>query len=198
MERCRKIYDSFIRRFPSNSKGWTEYGELEQSLEENERVRGIYELALENPNLDMPENVWKAYIDFEIDNLDYMAVRGLYKRLFELTKHPKVWLSFARFEGSIQNVDRARAIYSKAYHHFKQAALDGGEELKEERLLILQEWIKMENLEILKDPPNSDLHKIAELEAKLPRKITKRRKIGGDEGEDYGALYIYIYIYIYI
>jgi crooked neck len=35
-------------------------------LAEVGRARGLYELAISQPVLDMPEAVWKAYIDFEI------------------------------------------------------------------------------------------------------------------------------------
>ena len=57
----------------------------------------------------MPESVWKAYIDFEIENAtqnggdgkttkDYSKVRGLYRRLLDITKHVKVWISYTKFE----------------------------------------------------------------------------------------------------
>lgn len=36
-------------------------------MEEHERARAIWEIAVEKNNVDMPENVWKAYIDFEIE-----------------------------------------------------------------------------------------------------------------------------------
>jgi crooked neck len=36
-------------------------------LGDNERARGIYELAISQPRLDMPEILWKSYIDFEIE-----------------------------------------------------------------------------------------------------------------------------------
>jgi crooked neck len=50
----------------------------------------------------MPEGVWKAYIDFEIENAqngpkpcDFSKVRGLYGRLLDITQHVKVWISYA-------------------------------------------------------------------------------------------------------
>ena len=53
----------------------------------------------------MPEGVWKAYIDFEIENVqkgstnkNYQNVRKLYDRLLQITQHVKVWISYAQFE----------------------------------------------------------------------------------------------------
>ena len=44
-------------------------------LAEVGRARGLYELAISQPVLDMPEAVWKAYIDFEIGQVSCGAVR---------------------------------------------------------------------------------------------------------------------------
>jgi len=46
----------------------------------------------------MPESVWKAYVDMEIELNEFDRVRLLYKRLLEKTKHVKVWISYAKFE----------------------------------------------------------------------------------------------------
>ena len=55
-------------------------------------------LILGQPRLDMPEILWKAYIDFEIEQEETDRARDLYKRLLTRTQHVKVWLSFAQFE----------------------------------------------------------------------------------------------------
>lgn len=36
------------------------FAELERSLGESERARGVYELAIAQPVLDMPELLWKV------------------------------------------------------------------------------------------------------------------------------------------
>ena len=43
----------------------------------------------------MPERVWKAYIDNEIENKQYDYVRELYEKLLERSKHVKIWISYA-------------------------------------------------------------------------------------------------------
>ena len=59
----------------------------------------------------MPERVWKAYIDFEVDNGMIAKARDLYKALLHRTKHVKVWASYARFEADHgKNIGRIREL----------------------------------------------------------------------------------------
>ena len=55
----------------------------------------------------MPQLLWKAYIDFEIEEGDREKARLLYERLVNLSGHHKVWISYAEFEGSSIPVPRA-------------------------------------------------------------------------------------------
>jgi len=50
--------------------------------------------------MDMPEIVWKAYIDCEEEEGEYERARDLYERLLVKmpSAHPKVWISYAHFE----------------------------------------------------------------------------------------------------
>jgi crooked neck len=41
------------------------FAELEILLSDVERARPIYELAVSQPRLDMPELLWKSFIDFD-------------------------------------------------------------------------------------------------------------------------------------
>ena len=61
--------------------------------------------------MDIPEILWKAYIDFEVELEDWERVRELYERLLDKTKHVKVWLSYAKFETSIEEFENAREVY---------------------------------------------------------------------------------------
>lgn len=69
-------------------------------LEDFARARAIFELAVAQSSLSMPELLWKAYIDFEIEEGDREKARSLYERLVNLSGHHKVWISYAEFEGS--------------------------------------------------------------------------------------------------
>ena len=90
----------------------------------------------------MPEALWKAYIDFEIEQAKAIIngeadedeegeapgepgdrVRELYNRLLDRTKHVKVWVSFASFEASAPGgggMEDARSIFRKAYDALKE------------------------------------------------------------------------------
>lgn len=102
-----------------------------------ERARAIFELAISQPALDMPELLWKAYIDFEFEEGERERTRTLYERLLEKSKHMKIWLAYAKFEMAAMsgeeeeeaaeeddedrrpNPARARVIYERAYKYFK-------------------------------------------------------------------------------
>lgn len=97
-DRCRRLYEKFLEFSPENCTTWMRYAELESLLGEVDRARAIYELAISRPLLDLPELLWKAYIDFEIEQCDWERAQSLYRRLLQRTQHVKVWVSFAQFE----------------------------------------------------------------------------------------------------
>ena len=69
-----------------------QFAEMEAILGDTERGRGILELAISQPRLEMPEVLWKAYIDFEMEQEEFGRTRNLYQRLLQRTKHVKVAL----------------------------------------------------------------------------------------------------------
>jgi crooked neck len=112
----------------------------------------------------MPELLWKAYIDFEIEEGEGANARALYERLLERTGHVKVWISYAQFEGTGigKGLDESRRIFQKAYDRLKE------ERLKEERVLLLDAWRVFEKTK-------GDSSGVAVVEAKMPRRIKKKR-----------------------
>lgn len=54
-DRCRKLYEKFLEFSPENCTTWIKFAELETILGDIERGRAIYELAIGQPRLDMPE-----------------------------------------------------------------------------------------------------------------------------------------------
>ncbi len=56
----RTLYQKYLQWAPANCGAWCKYAEVEHSLGELARVRAIYELAIEQPLLDMPEVLWKV------------------------------------------------------------------------------------------------------------------------------------------
>jgi hypothetical protein len=142
VDKCRLIYEKFIQTSSDNCNAWVKYAELEKSLEEYDRCVAILQTAISQP-LDMPEIVWKAYINVEIFYKKFNNVRKLYEILLEKTRHIKVWLSYAKFEQEVLEFEKSREIFERAYNYFKD------NKMKEERLMILENWIKTEenNLE---------------------------------------------------
>lgn len=175
IDRCRALYNNYLKTMPEHCEAWTKYSELEKSLGETDRCRAILELAVSQPSLDMPEVLWKTYIDFEIDEGEGDHARRLYERLLEKTNHVKVWISYAQFEGSEigMGMKKARDVLNKAYDLLKE------EGLKEERVLLLDAWRVLEQR-------NGDADHVGKVEAKLPRRIKRKRMRKDDEGNDVG------------
>ncbi|MCJ1235690.1 NineTeen Complex (NTC) component [Varicellaria rhodocarpa] len=192
--RCRTLYEKMLEFNPSSTSAWIKYAELERGLDDLERVRAIFELAISQPVLDMPELLWKAYIDFEEEEGEYTHVRALYERLLDKTDHVKVWISFAHFEISADpdneaeeeeeigeetsrpiSTDakfRARAIFDRAYKSMREKGL------KEERVALLNAYLSFERTH----GGEEDIEKV---EKQMPRKVKKRRRLDDDSFEEY-------------
>lgn len=198
IDRCRILFEKLLEHFPSNCNAWVDFARLEMSLDEADRVRGLLELAIEQPLLDMPEIVWRAYIDFEIEEEEHDRVRELYNRLLERTKHVNVWISFAQFEHTAgyvsstaqlrdysftilyvtylifyfcSNVENARTILREANKELKDSKMN------EERALLVKAWLELEE-------QVGDKERIAEVKTMVPEKVKKRRRV--EEGmEEY-------------
>jgi tetratricopeptide (TPR) repeat protein len=100
VDRCRTLYEKFLEFNPVSAAAWGQWAELETALGETERARALYEIAISQEELDMPEAMWKAYIDHEIAEGSRVNARGLYERLLEKTQHVKVWMSYAKMEST--------------------------------------------------------------------------------------------------
>ncbi|KAG8390551.1 hypothetical protein BUALT_Bualt01G0095200 [Buddleja alternifolia] len=180
IERCRKLYEKYLEWSLEKCCAWIKFAKLERSLGETERVRAVFELAIDQPALDMPELLWKAYIDLEISESEYMRTRALYERLLNRTKHLNVWISYAKFEASTMEkeglheesdyerkrkcLERARVVFERALSYYTTP------ELKEERAMLLEEWLNMETS--LVEVGDVDL-----VHVKLPKKLEKRTHI---------------------
>ncbi|KAF2632171.1 TPR-like protein [Macroventuria anomochaeta] len=187
--RCRQLYTKYIEFNGSNTQTWIKFAELERGLDDLDRARAIFELAVEEPQLDMPELLWKAYIDFEEGEGEYERTRALYERLLEKTDHVKVWTSWAQLEIGIPDSEaednndedkpvseaakaRARAVFERAHKRMKD------KDLKEDRVALLNAW---KSLEAIHGSPE-DQEKI---DKQMPRKVKKRRKLDDDSFEEY-------------
>ncbi|KAI1268807.1 cell cycle control protein [Xylariaceae sp. FL1019] len=188
--RCRTLYEKHIEWNSSNCQTWIKFAELERGLDDLDRARAIFELAISQPMLDMPELLWKAYIDFEEEEGEYDRTRDLYERLLEKTDHVKVWISYAHFEINIPEDEeeaeeeaeekpvseeakaRARKVFERAHKSMKER------ELKEERVSLLNAWLSFERTH----GSEEDVDKV---QKQMPRKTKRRRRLEDDTFEEY-------------
>lgn len=206
VERCRSIYIKYLETMPFNCHAWKAFATLETNVGETTRARAVYELAVSQPELDMPEVLWKAYIDFEIaeslgvrkgradegtaeTTTEYQEalerIRALFERLLSKTSHVKVWISFGQFEASTLGegeetcpddvasdvLAKMRDVFTRGYNLLKS------QDLKEERLILLQAWRDAE--------AKAGSHgKPEDVDARMPRKIKMKRLITSEDGGD--------------
>ncbi|KAF6844137.1 cell cycle control protein [Colletotrichum musicola] len=185
--RCRTLYLKHIEWNPSNCQAWIKFAELERGLDDLDRTRAIFELAVNQPTLDMPELLWKAYIDFEEEEGEYERTRELYERLLEKTDHVKVWISYAHFELNIPEDEettdeeapisdeakkRARKVFERAHQSMRD------KELKEETVTLLNAWLSFERTHGAEE----DVDKV---QKSMPRKTKRRRRLEDDTYEEY-------------
>eukprot|EP00049_Salpingoeca_infusionum_P017943 m.355058 g.355058 ORF g.355058 m.355058 type:complete len:665 (+) comp17170_c0_seq1:140-2134(+) len=185
-DRCRTLYNKYLEFSPSNCQTWVKYAELEAILGDHTRARHIFELAIEQPLLDMPEVVWKAYIDFENDLGEIDRVRTLYERLLEKTSHVKVWISYAQLEvsqGTEDCIAQARMIYTKADKTVRKLSQD-----KEQRKLLLDSWLAFE-----KEHGTAATQK--DVEKLMPKQVKKRRELFSEDGVSEGFEEYWEYIF---
>ena len=70
----------------------------------------------------MPEFVWKAFIEFEIQNGENLRVKQLYEELLLSSEHVKVWISYGSWLYGVNKKERetARAIFRRGYESLKR------------------------------------------------------------------------------
>ncbi|KAF8954765.1 hypothetical protein BDZ97DRAFT_1927792 [Flammula alnicola] len=157
-DRARTLYEKYLEFDPSNSTAWIKFAELEAQLQDFARTRAIFELAVAQSPLSMPELLWKAYVDFEVEEGERETARSLYERLIALSGHVKVWISYALFEAEPTPLPRAerdeeeeeeeeeerkmvpgdpilaRQVFERGYKDLKSKGL------KHERIALLHIW----------------------------------------------------------
>ncbi|VBB25931.1 unnamed protein product [Acanthocheilonema viteae] len=180
-DRCRILYEKFLEYAPENSNTWIKFAEMETLLGDIDRARAVFALAVQQPALDMPEVLWKAYIDFEVSQEEYGRARQLYSSLLERTNHIKVWISLAEFELLVGDVEGARKTYERANRNLASSE-------KEERLLLLESWMLFET-------KHGDKDSVAAVSRLMPKKVKRRRQVQTEDGVDAGWEEYFDYIF---
>jgi crooked neck len=189
-DRCRILYEKYLEKYPDLPQGWIHYAELEQMLGDEERARGIFELAISQPEMEMPELVWKRYIDFETEEGNYQMARNLFEILLEKTGHVKVWISYGVFEISVpeeedenEEIDdevnvsdeakeRSRNVFKRAWDSLKHRGQS------EDRVVLNDAWLQFEQTYGTEET-------VAKIEAQAPQMVKKRKKLDDGSYEEY-------------
>ncbi len=183
-DRCRQLYHKFLEFNASSCYAWIQFAKLETELGDDDRARAIFGLGISQELLDMPELLWKAYIDFEFEGEEYQRTRVVYERLLEKTDHVKVWISYAQFELSVPEPDedeetslaiakeRTRAVFDRAHKRMKD------NDLKEDRVLLLESWKSFET-------ENGTSESLEKVEKLMPKVVKKRRLLDDGSYEEY-------------
>jgi len=212
-DRVRKLYNKFILFSAENCQTWIRFAELETLLGDTDRARGIYTLAAKQDRLDMPEVLWKNYIDFEVQNEEWNNARKLYQRLLKKTNHIKVWTAMCQFEYTVGGKGSKKTRYIRTTACFREAAenmrtqykqtkndaagMKAKEEVSEEDIFAADQMIKvaLENRLTILDSWKSfeDEHGDTESDAfydlkkHLPKRVKKRRKVQINEAGESGG-----------
>lgn len=174
-DRCEQIFKKWLQTFPENSEPWEDYLEFNKTLQKEERVKAVFELAVSGRfGLTQPEKVYKKYIDILTDWEEFDQVREAYRRLLAKTGHVKVFLALAHFEASLQEIDRMRAVFEGA-----DQAMKGKAHLKEERALLLRNWLDLEK-DLAADLGPDGMENVEKVRAKMPKKVRKERQVEVD------------------
>ena len=212
-DRCRMLYQKWLEHDASNASAWIRFTELEALLQDVDRARALFELAISQPAMDMPELIWKSYIDFEFDEEEYDNTRSLYERLLERTSHVKVWVSFAQFEANAGQAeadalsganddddDEEEGAEPAEKPEVDQVAVDEAKTRGLERARgvfqrgyddLKKKGLKEERVVLLEawkalEASEGAAAELKKVEAMLPRVVKKMRKIdGGDAMEEY-------------
>ncbi|KAJ0121487.1 pre-mRNA-splicing factor clf-1 [Diaporthe amygdali] len=185
--RCRALYEKHVSYNPSNCQTWIDWAQLERALGDLERARAIFELGIDQPVLDMPEMVWKKYIDFEEEEGEFERARALYERLLEKADHPKVWISYAQFElgapddNEGEEAQDEEGVSEEAKGRTRKVferALKSMRDRKAERVTLLNAWLAFER-------EQGSPEDVGKVEKQMPRKVRKTRKNEDGEMEEY-------------
>jgi crooked neck len=175
VDRCRTLLSKQAEVFPSSALSWCQFSEFEQSMGELQRARGVLEIAVQQPDLDPVEVVWKSYIDLEIECMNWAGARSLFERLLDRSKGLAVWNSFAAFEAThTGEADSARTVYGRGYKWLKSVGA------KSDCARLLASWLEFEQ-------SLGDFNKhIKVVQAMQPTRVVKRRAIADADGTTAG------------
>lgn len=112
-DRCRTLYQKFLEFAPENCTTWIKFAELETILGDPHRARAIFELAIEQRELDMPEGTTGVR---EIKReREWFVPPSIFPRSLREPHSPLcftvLWKTYIDFEVDLGEIDNARNLY---------------------------------------------------------------------------------------
>ena len=127
LSRRRVQYEEKIKENPKNYDVWFDYARLEETSQDVDRVREVYEKAIAQIPLTQEKRHWRRYIYLGIfyalweenDNKDIERAHAIYSECLKLIPHTKftfakIWLMKAQFEVRQQQLTAARKTLGQA------------------------------------------------------------------------------------
>ena len=208
-QRCRTLYEKYVVFDPANCAAWIEWAELERGLDDVDRARALFDMGVAQPALDMPEVLWKAFIDFEEEEGEYDRARALYERLLAKADHPKVWISYAQFEINMPEPAAADADADAADRPARAGGEEEGEEGSDDEAPVSEaakararavfsrahagfrdKERKAERVALLGawltfEKTHGAAADVEAVQAQMPRRTKKKRRLDDDSWEEY-------------
>lgn len=109
----RQAWELNVRRNLCSYHTYIRYARWEESLNELEKARSVFERGLEFSRFREPE-VWICYIDMELRHKQISYARNLMERSVTiLPRHDPFWLKYAHVEESLGNIEGTRRIFQR-------------------------------------------------------------------------------------
>jgi crooked neck len=111
--RKRKQFEDLIRRNRWNVSVWVKYAEWEDSQQEFERARSVWENALKEINY-RNHTLWLRYAEFEMKNKFIDHARNVWDRAVTLLPRvDQLWYKYVHMEEMLGNVTGAREVFER-------------------------------------------------------------------------------------
>lgn len=194
-DRARSLFRKWLERNPTKSAAFISFADMEFKLAELHRARSVFELGVNSPEIDEPETLWRAYIEFEETAGEEDRVIALFERLIKRSGRVGEWLEYAEFVAKTQELP-CRDIYLRASKAMKDEMLEKSkdrEKASADRVRVLESWLDWER-SIVTDGVN-DTDQVARVEAMMPKRIKRRRAVFDSRGNDAGWEEYFEYVF---
>ncbi|CCK71294.1 Clf1p KNAG_0G02360 [Huiozyma naganishii CBS 8797] len=108
---ARNLLERAVSTLPRVDKLWYQYLFLEESLENWDVVRALYNKWI---SLEPATGAWDSYIEFEIRRENFSAVRDIFARYVLVYPQLPIWMKWIGFEKVYGDIASVRQIYSLA------------------------------------------------------------------------------------